>query len=92
MDVILKNTIEVLCFNHIVTVPTPEADEIHKMMINRERGKKAEKDARAVNNLLPLLNEEKLTKMFGSLSKKEKARVRTFAEAHGVAERILGSI
>lgn len=92
MDVILKNTIKVRCFNHIVAVPTPEAYAIHKMIINGERGKKAEKDARAVNNLLPLLNEEKLTKTFGSLSKKEKARVRTFAETHGVAARILGSI
>ena len=92
MDVILKNTIEVRCFNHIVTVPAPEAYVIHKMIINGERGKKAEKDAHAVENLLPLLDEEKLTRAFDSLSKKEKARVRAFAEAHGVAERISGII
>ena len=92
MDVISKNTIEVRCFNHIVTVPVPEAYVIHKMIINSERGKKAEKDAHAVENMLPLLDEEKLTKMFGSLSKKEKARVRTFAEAHGIAERIPGIV
>ena len=90
MDVILKNTIEVRCFNHIMTVPAPEAYVIHKMIINGERGKKAEKDAHAVENLLPLLDEKRLTKAFGSLSKKEKARVRTFAEAHGVAEHVLG--
>lgn len=92
MDVILKNTINVRCLSHVVTVPTPEAYAIHKMTINSERGKKAKKDAHAVENMLPLLDEEKLNKIFSSLSKKEKARARTFAEAHGVAERILGSI
>lgn len=90
MDVILKNTMSIRCLNHIVTVPAPEAYAIHKMIINGERGKKAEKDARAVENMLPLLDEEKLNKVFGSLSKKDKARVRTFAEAHEVAKYISG--
>lgn len=89
MDVILKNTINVRCLSHVVTVPIPEAHAIHKMIINSERGKKAEKDAHAVENMLPLLDEEKLNKIFSSLSKKEKARVRTFAETCGVATRIL---
>ena len=89
MDVILKNTINVRCLSHVVTVPIPEAYAIHKMIINSERGKKAEKDAHAVENMLPLLDEEKLNKIFSSLSKKEKARVRTFAETYGVATRIL---
>lgn len=89
MDVILKNTINVRCLSHVVTVPTPEAYAIHKMIINSERGKKAEKDAHAVENMFPLLDEEKLNKIFSSLSKKEKARVSTFAETHGVATRIL---
>ncbi|MFR6500937.1 MAG: hypothetical protein ACLUQW_10475 [Collinsella sp.] len=78
MDVILKNTIDVRCLNHIVTVPTPEAYAIHKMTINGERGKKAEKDAHAVENMLPLLDEEKFAIVFSSLPKKEKARVRAF--------------
>lgn len=90
MDVILKNTIDVRCLNHIVTVPTPEAYAIHKMTINGERVKKAEKDAHAVENILPLLDEEKFAIVFSSLPKKEKARVRAFAETHGVAEHILG--
>ena len=90
MDVILKNTIDVRCLNHIVTVPTPEAYAIHKMTINGERGKKAEKDAHAVENILPLLDEEKFAIVFSSLPKKEKERVRAFAETHGVAEHILG--
>ena len=89
MDVILKNTINVRCLSHVVTVPIPEAYAIHKMIINSERGKKAEKDAHAVENMLPLLDEGKLNKIFSSLSKKEKARVRTFAETYGVATRIL---
>ena len=75
--------------SHVVTVPIPEAYTIHKMIINSERGKKAEKDAHAVENMLPLLDEEKLNKIFSSLSKKEEARVRTFAETYGVATRIL---
>ena len=92
MDVILKNTIEVRCFNHIVTVPAPEAYVMHKMIINGERGKKAEKDANAVKNMFPLLDDEKLNKIFNSLSKKEKARVRVFAEVHGVVDRISGIV
>lgn len=72
MDVILKNTINVRCLSHVVTVPIPEAYAIHKMIINSERGKKAEKDAHAVENMLPLLDEEKQIRYSARYLKKRK--------------------
>ena len=58
--------------SHVVTVPIPEAYAIHKMIINSERGKKAEKDAHAVENMLPLLDEEKQIRYSARYLKKRK--------------------
>lgn len=83
MDIISGNVVEVNCLGHVVTVPSPEAYVVHKMVINEERGVKAEKDAQAVENMFPLLDEDNISDVFGNLTKKEKAKVRAFAESHG---------
>lgn len=85
MEILSKNMIDAQCLEHTVLVPRPEAYVIHKMVINRERGTKAEKDARSIEDLLPLLDKEKFDSIFGSLSKREKKYVQTFMETRGLS-------
>lgn len=80
MDILLNHVIEVPLLGHLVRVPIPEAYAMHKMIINEERGVKAEKDAHAVKNVLPFLNASKLENLFEQLTKKERTRVKNFAE------------
>lgn len=44
LDMLSSNTAAVLCLGHLVHVPIPEAYAVHKMVINEERGAKAEDD------------------------------------------------
>ena len=55
-----------------ITVPTPEAYTVHKIIINGQRGKKSEKDNRAIENIIPFLDEEKLDEIISNLTKREK--------------------
>ena len=84
MDIISRNVVEANCLGHVVVVPAPEAYVAHKMVINNERGIKAEKDAQAVENIFPLLDEVVFSGILGNLTKKEMAKVRAFAERHGL--------
>lgn len=86
MEILSRNLIEARFLEYTLNVPTPEAYAVHKMVINKERGIKAEKDARAVCNLMPLLNQEGLRVVFAALSRKEKARVREFAERYNLLD------
>lgn len=66
-----------------LTVPEPEAYALHKIVINKDRGIKAEKDRNAISHLYPYLNENRLRDIFESLSKKEKAVIRCFFNEYG---------
>ncbi len=85
MEIISKNVIDLSCLGHIVVVPTPEAYAAHKMVINDERGPKAEKDAQAIENLYPLLDKAKFSAILSCLTKKERARVNSFMEERGLS-------
>lgn len=84
LDILSGNTVSLECLGHIVTVPTPEAYVVHKMVINEERGAKAEKDAAAIEHLIAFLDSEKLEAVLRGLSKKERARVETFIARRGL--------
>ena len=84
LDILSGNTVSLECLGHIVTVPTPEAYVVHKMVINEERGAKAEKDAAAIEHLIAFLDSEKLKAVLRGLSKKERARVETFIARRGL--------
>lgn len=86
MEILSRNPMETQCLGHTLNVPTPEAYALHKMVINKERGIKAEKDARAVCNLMPLLSQEGLRVAFAALSRKEKLCVREFAERYSLLD------
>lgn len=85
MDILSRNTVETGCLGHTVTVPSPEAYVVHKMVINAERGRKAEKDAMAIEGLLPLVNRRELETVFNTLSKKEKAKVHEFVDSRRIS-------
>ena len=67
-----QHTITVKLFDMNITVPTPEAYAVHKVVINESRGKKSEKDMDAVQNILPYLDREKLALVIEGLTKKER--------------------
>lgn len=82
MDIIARNTIEVDFFNMRVTVPTPEAYTVHKIVINQERGQKQEKDQLAIKNIWPLLNQKSVSEIVKMLTKKEQKAFEQFCVEH----------
>ena len=70
---ILKTySMQIDMFGMSITVPTPEAYTVHKIIINGQRGNKSEKDIRAIENIMPYLDEQKLNEIINNLTKKEK--------------------
>ena len=53
------------------------------MVINEERGAKAEKDIVAVSGIMPFLDKSIIEELLGRLSKKERMRAIRFMEAAG---------
>ena len=84
LEILSTNLLETICLGHVLRVPAPEAYVIYKMVINDERGPKAEKDAVAVMALASYLVEEKAIAIFESLTKKEQLRVRAFIAKYGI--------
>lgn len=78
MDILSGNTIAPECLTHLVRVPIPEAYVVHKMVINAQRGSKAEKDAQAVLGIWPYLDRTKIDDVLRFLTKKERSRAREF--------------
>ena len=69
-------------FDMDILVPQPEAYALHKMVINTQRGNKAEKDREAIANLLPYLDMEKLRTIHQTLTKKERGIADAFFADH----------
>lgn len=72
MSMLTSDSISVNMFGMSITVPSPEAYAIHKLVINRQRGGKAEKDQEALKNIIPHLNFDKMNALYSTLSKKER--------------------
>jgi hypothetical protein len=72
------NIITISHYDNTLTVPTPEAYTIHKIIINDERRRKAHKDKQAILNLIGFLNENKFKEIYEKLTVKEKKIVRQF--------------
>lgn len=75
-------TTKYLCYD--VTIPLPEAYVVHKMIINPERGSKSRKDIRAIENLIPYLDIEKITEITQKLHKKDLRRVEQFIQENSL--------
>jgi hypothetical protein len=65
-------------------IPAPEAYVVHKMVVNKERGKKQAKDAQAILRIWPFLDTGVLGEVIAGLTRKERSRVTSFLEAHGL--------
>lgn len=83
-DVLARFAVAVGFGGMAVNVPMPEAYAVHKMVINGERGRKQEKDERAVLGLWPFLDGRRTEVVLGALTKRERVRAAEFAEAHGL--------
>ncbi len=81
-EVLIENSIEVVCLGRTVRVPEPEAYVAHKMAINRQRGGKAEKDAQAALGLWPYLDYGKFKILVAGMTKKERSQISEFMQAH----------
>lgn len=77
-----SNTLNINIFGYFITVPTPEAYIIHKIIINKERGLKAEKDKQSISGLMPYINKEGFQEIFLQLTKKERHIVDEFLKLY----------
>jgi len=78
MSILSDNTTKANVLGYAITVPMPEAYIIHKMVINKERKEKAEKDAESILNLFDHIDKDKLLKVYDELDAKSKGKVREF--------------
>lgn len=78
MDILSRNAVEVSYLGMTLLVPSPEAYAVHKMVINKERKGKQEKDAEAARIIWPHLNKDEIDRIRRSLTKKEDAAVCVF--------------
>lgn len=78
MDILLRNKIEVDYFGMKIFVPSPEAYVIHKMVINKQRKGKQEKDKNAVINLFKYIDMNKFRGIKATLTQKEQREVDSF--------------
>lgn len=79
LSILRDHTLTVSVFNMDITVPVPEAYVLHKMVINNQRGKKAEKDRAAIENLYPFIDKDRFDNLKGILTAKEKRLVDNFS-------------
>lgn len=73
-----NNSIVIKLFDFSISVPSPEAYVIHKIVINKERGRKAAKDKQAIIGLLPFIDKEKFKEICDHLTKKEQQEINNF--------------
>ena len=77
MDVLINNSTTLIVKNFPISVPIPQSYILHKMIIYKERTKKAERDFLSIDNILGQIKKSKtevevLKGIYGSLSKKQK--------------------
>ena len=75
-------TMKAQIFDMEISIPRPEAYILHKIVINSERGKKADKDKAAIEAMLPFLNKELVDNIYHHITKKEQKAVIAFFEEH----------
>jgi len=82
LSVLKEFTLTVHLFDMDINIPQPEAYVLHKIVINPQREKKAEKDRAAILNLLPFLDRDKFKTVFACLTKKEQTTVKKYFAEH----------
>ena len=85
MEVLARHMVTVSHEGMAVNIPAPEAYVVHKMVVNKERGKKQEKDAQAILQMWPFLDPGVLGEVIAELTRKERSRAIAFLEAYGLS-------
>ena len=78
MSVISENVENVEMFGYTITVPCPEAYVAHKIVINKERSNKAEKDRLSILSIFPYMSKTKFKEICSNLTKKEGIAISNF--------------
>lgn len=78
MELLMANTILVNYFGLPIEIPSPEAFVLQKMIINKDRKKKAVKDRFAINEMFQHLDKTKFTNLLETLSKGDKRAARLY--------------
>lgn len=84
MDILSINTVIIEIFNCLITIPYPEAYVIHKIIINKDRGKKAEKDIHSILDIILYMDKDKFWNICSNLTKKEQKEVTMFIETNNL--------
>jgi hypothetical protein len=82
MEILVTNTIMVEHYGLPIEIPCPEAYVLHKMIINKERKQKTEKDRLSINEMFKHLDKGKFTNLFETLSKGDQKEVRQYISQH----------
>ena len=82
-DLLVQNTVNIDIKNINITVPTPQAYLLQKIIINEQRRYKAEKDYLGIENLLENIERshieyQKLKELHTTLTKKQKNKIDKF--------------
>ena len=80
MDILSNNTLVINYLEFPISIPIPEAYIIHKMIINEERGVKANKDINAVKNIYPYISRDVFERIESTLNRKERIAVKKFID------------
>ena len=75
LNLLKSDTININYLGINVTLPTPEAFVLHKMIINNDRKDKVEKDQAVINGMYKHIDKEKLSILYEKLTKQEKKAV-----------------
>lgn len=80
LDILVDNATQLFLNKYIVRVPLPQAYVLHKLIINKQRGIKQNKDLESVENLLPFIKKNSselkiLVQIYDKLTKKQKSLI-----------------
>ena len=78
IKILRDNTIRVPVRGYIIIVPIPEAYVLQKILINKERKNKMDKDRKAISNLLQYLSIDTLKSIYNGMTKKQKKIIGTY--------------
>jgi hypothetical protein len=81
MELLLTNTIVVDYFGMSIEIPSPEAFVLHKMIINKDRKQKAEKDRLAINEMFRYLDKAKFQALLETQSKQNQKEALRYLSA-----------
>ena len=87
VNMLVNYPLEIVCNNHTVIVPEPEAYLLQKLLTNPTRtpASKKEKDIQAVHTLLKYANNDRIHQIFDGMSKKSKKIVARVCEEHFIS-------